>query len=222
MSSTKWKAFKIRHEKAIKIVSVLLIIFVLISVVFFATALTVGYIGYREYQQNLVTFVVTPELCVDLTRSLPAKINTEWRDYFASWDMNYNYEDGNLNLTIHKQRLASLVAANQEYIDAAIQKGVKISPDYTRVEFDAYDPIDRNQLVSPWSILQCAWLQLYNGVPAEDIKVEVVAMDYETGEAVYQATWPELIEYTYVTNEFTVTFKLNNGIASYDKESVWK
>lgn len=125
-------------------------------------------------------------------------------------------------MTIHKQRLASLVAANQEYIDAAIQKDVKISHDHTLVEFDAYDPMDRNQLVSPWSILQCAWLQLYNGVPAKDIKAEVTAMDYETGEAVYQSTWAELIEYTYVTNEFTVTCKLNNGIASYDKESVRK
>lgn len=218
MKSTKWRSFKVRHEKLLKFIRILIILFVVVFVLFLITSI----IRYAVTKDNtptpeMMTLVLPPDLCEDLTGSKPARLDREWREYFTGWGAQLSVEDGNLVITISENRLNGIMTQVQGYIDDMIKKGVKISSDYKYIEFDVNDPIDKTGTKSPWAILECARMQFYSGAAAEDIKVEVVGMDYETGEIVYQATWPELIEYEYVTDLFTIYYKLSNGNAEYRK-----
>lgn len=208
MASTKHSNFNVFLSKTTKIILCIILAFLLFCL--FSVAV------YYFSTSDIHTFVLTPKLCIDLIGCYPNELDEDWASFFNERDVDYSIDsNGNLVLKMNERSLDSLRTTSQDNIANAIDLGVIFTDDYTQVTFDANRPIYKEELNSPWSVVDCGWIQLFDGVPAENIKVEVVAIDYSTNEIVYQATWPNYITYTYITDEVKITYFIEDGVSYY-------
>lgn len=221
MSSIKWKSFKIRHEKLLKIMRIVLIL--LVAAIIISSCVSF-FVNKSNYNSNERTIVVSPQICYVLTNSYPHNLNPELKAIYDEAEIEY-YDDeyGNLILTWNASFFDGLVDTYKEFINESVAGyDIKISSDYNRIEVNAKHIYSMNGMQSLWSIRECAWLQLYSGVLSSKIKVDVVIIDYDTNQVVYEATWPyENISYTYKGDGRTSTYSLVDGYSdinhTYDK-----
>ncbi len=156
---------------------------------------------------RLRKFTFTPEACQNFFGGTPEEI--------ASKSLNsqdkYVDKNGNYVITMSEASREILLATYRSHIKNLESQGVDILVNGTAIVIDANKLIEFNvKQGSPWGIYECAEIQMLNGFDPDEIKVRFTAKNFETGEVVYSAVWPQdVIRFTYETENGSYTYGID-------------
>lgn len=175
-------------------------------------ALIAGLILLGIHNSKLIKYVFTPEESILTHGRTPEEVLSD-NEYSDVYSID---KHGNLIMTLTKEQKDELFGNHLSFVSYFRRQGVDYSVDYTTITIDANKPIllpEEDYLgLSPWALGNCIDIQVLRGVNPSEIEIEFIAVDYTTGETVYQATWPhDVIEYTYQTDDGPITYGFDGG-----------
>lgn len=167
------------------------------------------YLSSYMSNSRLHKFTFTPEACQSFFGGTPEEVAEKYSDR----QDRYIDKNGNYVITMSETSREMLLAARRSYIKQLDSQGVDILVNGTAIVIDANKLIEFNvKQGSPWGIYECAEIQMLNGFDPENIKVKFTAKDFETGEVIYSAVWPQdVIKFTYETENGSYTYGVDGS-----------